>query len=180
MIKQRVFTVVVIAFLLSACSGGAGEAGNPAVLAAEAYARQDYFAARDRALEALRSDPQDATALDLLARVQLAMGQGDNALATLDRLAASGTPAQPEDAALLRAEAHLQRGNIDQARTLLDGQETAEAWRLRALIALQDGDAEAAAQAFARGRTAPGERLKLFAAEASCLRQCPVMGSQPD
>jgi len=161
MTRTRLLCAAALLLAASACD-------TPPVdraAAAEAFARQDYLAARDGAQVELRADPADIGALELLVRAQLAVGEGANALASLDRLAALGDV--PEDAALLRAEARLQMGDTDAVRALVANDNRADAWRLRALAAALDGDEAAARDAFARGRAAQGDKLRLYAAEAS-------------
>ena len=138
---------------------------DPAGDAAEAFAAQDYLAARDHAQAALREDGANVAALELLVRAQIAVGEGANALATFERLKAAG--GTPVDAALLEAEANLQVGEGDAVLTLLEGDNSAEAWRLRALAASLMGDEAAALEGFRQGRDAPGDKVKLYAAEAS-------------
>ena len=151
-----------LALLLAGCDTASTD---PLVEAQSAFAGQDFFAARDKAQAALRDNGSDAAALELLARSQIAMGQGGDALATLARLeSAAGSP---EDFALLKAEAHIQQGESQKALALLEGEDSADGWRLRALIAATDGNAETALEAFSQGRAAPGDKLRLFAAEAS-------------
>lgn len=138
---------------------------DPLEDAREAYLAQDYLSARDQALVALQADDEDAAALELLTRIQLAMGAGADVPATLDRLEAVG--ALPPDAAELRAEALLQLGARGDALAMLEGRESAESWRLRALAAAMADDHAGARAAYANGHVAPGDRRKLFTAEAS-------------
>lgn len=161
MMTKRI-PLIVLAATLGGCSFLFGE---PLERAQEAFAEQDYFAAREAALEALQDNANDAAALDMLARVQLAMGLGVDALVTLERL--EGTGGAPEDLALLRAEALLQTGDHETAFDVLEGQTVAEAWRLRALAAAMAGRDAEAAQHFVAGRDAPGDRRKLFTAAAT-------------
>lgn len=164
---RRLILPAILAASLGACSLLASE---PIDDAQAAFETQDYIAARDLAAAVLETDPQDAAALELMARIQLAMGQGADVLASLNRLEEAG--ATITDASLLEAEALLQTGDRDAALELLaeaenaDGQ-GAEHWRLRALAARLDDDAETALAAFASGREAPGDKSRLFAAEAS-------------
>ena len=138
---------------------------DPVDEAREAYAAQDYNGARDLALAALQADAGNRDALELLAQIQIAMGLGADAIVTLDRLEETG--GGPDDAAVIRAEALLQTGETRDALALLEGKDSAESWRLRALAAAQAGDHARAAQAFTNGHDAPGDRRKLFTAEAS-------------
>lgn len=150
------------ALALNACSL---IGGDPVEAAQEAYAAQDFFTARDHVRLALQADGNDIAALQLQSRIQIAMGQGDEALATLERLdAANGLP---QDAALLRAEALLQTGDDAAALQALAGEQGAESWRLRSLAAMMANDPDAAVAAFMAGRDASGDKHKLFAAEAS-------------
>ncbi|MFB0611471.1 tetratricopeptide repeat protein [Aurantiacibacter poecillastricola] len=162
MSRVRPIIAASLFLCLSACPSPGGSAIDEA---RDALAAQDYIAAEQHVRTTLSQMPDDTGALDVLARAQLAMGQGAVALATLDRLGRAG--GSPEDADLLAAEAHLQTGDAGAARDLLEGQESAEAWRLRALAATLNGEFESARSAFARGRTASGEKGKLLAAEAS-------------
>ncbi len=151
-----------MALSLSACSL---LTEDPIDTAQAAFEAQDYTTARDNVQAILSSDPANAKALELLARIQLAMGEGGNVAATLDRLAQAGS--EPQDAALLAAEGLLQSGDPDAALALIGEDDSAEGWRLRALAAAAKGDDAQAVDAFRQGRRAKGERGKLFAAEAS-------------
>ncbi len=130
-----------------------------------ALAAQDYLTARDLAQGALAQDSKDAAALEVLVRAQLAMGAGEEALATLEQLAKA--EALPQDHLLLKAEAHLQTGDPASAKRLLQGQGSAESWRLRALAASLAKDDAGALEAFAKGRDASGNKARLFVAEAT-------------
>ncbi len=160
--KHNLLLAAAMLFTLAACDS---PLSDPAADAAAAFEAQDYLAARDHAQAALREEPGNVEALELLARAQIAVGEGGNALATLDRLkAAEGAPA---DLALLQAEANLQMGDAAAMLTLLEGDDSAESWRLRALAAALGGDDAATLAAFAKGRDAPGDKVRLYAAEAS-------------
>jgi len=160
--KHHLLLTSALLLALAACDS---PLGDPAGDAADAFAAQNYLAARDYAQAALREDGGNAAALELLVRAQIAVGEGANALATLDRLKAAG--GTPTDAALLEAEANLQVGEGDAAVRLLEGENSAEAWRLRALAAALMGDEAAVLDGFRQGRDAPGDKAKLYAAEAS-------------
>ncbi|WP_271077794.1 tetratricopeptide repeat protein [Aurantiacibacter sp. MUD61] len=140
-------------------------ASQPLEDAREALAQQDYFAAQEHVLAALQDDARDIEALTLLAQIQLAMGQGGDALLTLDRLEEAG--AQGDHLTLIRAEAMLQGGQAEEAFALLDGLESAESWRLRALAAAMVGNDEEAAAHFLAGRESEGDKRKLFTAAAT-------------
>ena len=162
MITVRTRAALTLALLLAACDSPVVDHKGDAQAA---LAGQDYFAARDAAQQALRDNPEDAAALEILARAQLAMGQGGDALLTLDRLAKFGVG--PADENLLRAEALLQAGDTSEAVTLIGDNQSADAWRLRALAASQEGDEATMLAAFASGRRAEGDKYKLMVAEAS-------------
>jgi len=138
---------------------------DPLDEAEAAFAAQDYIAAHGSAQAALAQNSEDAEALELMARIQLAMGLGRDVLNTLERLAQTGHA--PPDANLLAAEAQLLLGEGEAALEHVGDQTTAEAWRLRALAAIQAGDDETAADAFEQGRSAGGDRGRLLAAETS-------------
>lgn len=162
MMIKRPIAALTLALLLAACDNPiADHAGD-----AEAdFASQNYFAARENAHKALRDNPNDAEALGVLARAQIAMGLGSDALLTLDRLA--NLKALPADEPLLRAEARLQMGDASSAIALLGEDASAEAWRLRALAAAQMGNTDQVHEYFAKGRAAQGDKFKLTVAEAS-------------
>ena len=151
-----------MALSLAACSL---PGDDPVDDARAAFDAQDYIAAQGLVQQALAADAEDVAALELMARIQLAMGQGGNVLATLERL----EDITPDYAglALLQAEGHLQAGDVEPALALIGDDQTAEAWRLRALAAAMQSDVAQARQAFVAGRSADGPRAKLFAAEAS-------------
>ena len=152
----------VLAFTLGACSL---ILPDPMEQAEEAFAAQDYHAARADVMRVLQQREDDPEALDLLARIYLAMGAGADALVILDRLEGAG--GSPADTKLIRAEALLQTGEHGSVGEVLEGEESAESWRLRALAANLAGNGEAAKAAFLDGRTAEGDKRKLFTAEAN-------------
>ncbi len=162
MIASRILLSCILAASLAACSL---PGTDPVDEAQAAFEAQDYITAQELAQQALVTDADDTGALELLARIQLAMGQGGDVLATLERLEVLGT--QRADLALLEAEGHLQTGDAQQALALVGNDQTAEAWRLRALAAAMQGGVTQAQQAFSEGRTAGGPRDRLLAAEAS-------------
>lgn len=159
---RSLFMPVLATFGLSACSV---MQADPLENAQQAFAAQDYAAAREYAQAALVEDARDYAALEVLARTQLAMGLGGDALATLARMEEAGS--LPAEARLIEAEARLQIGELDAVERLLEGQTSAESWRLRALMAAVEGDEAGALAAFARGRSGDGEQHRLFTAEAN-------------
>src|SRR5689334_22721573 len=119
--------ILTAAVLLSAC-GASPE--QQLADARKSYAAHRFSEARLGLLAALDAQPGDAAVLDMLARTQLEMGDGEAALATLDRLGTLGKT--PADAAILRGDAELLRGEGDKALAAVDKLATAEAWRVRA------------------------------------------------
>jgi uncharacterized protein HemY len=115
--------------------------------AAREYAAHDYAAAQTDLATALSATPDDPGLLELHARNALALGNGEAAASSLDKLARS--PHAPADMQKLVAEADLQRGLPD--RTLADlGQATDPAsQRLRALALLAKKDRAGASKAIA-------------------------------
>lgn len=93
------------------------------------------------------------------------MGEGQGALATLERLAKSD--AALDNAHLLKAEAYLQIGDLAAMQAELKQDGSAESWRLRALGAMVSGKPADASEAFIKGRNAKGDKAKLYTAEAS-------------
>lgn len=162
MILTRAIIAGCMALSLSACSL---LLDDPVDKARAAFEAQDYIAARADVQVILSADPTNAEALELLARIQLAMGEGGDVAATLDRLEQAG--GDPQDAALLAAEGLLQSGKSDAALALIGDDASAQGWRLRALAAAAKGNDALARDAFRQGRRAKGDRGKLFAAEAS-------------
>lgn len=160
--KGKLLSLALLASALVGCSALFPE---PIEEAREAFAAQDYLGARDLALEALQSDAENIEALMLLAQIQLAMGQGGDALITVERLGEAGADA--DSLALVRAEALLQTGNFEEAFTAIGDADSAESWRLRALAAAMAGNDDEAVAHFIAGREAPGDRRKLFTAAAT-------------
>lgn len=156
----------LLAFSATASLGGCSLLDDsPLDDAQAAFDAEDYIAARDLALATLDDNPQDIAALELLARSQLAMGQGGEVAGVLDRIERAGGEAHDE--ALLAAEGQLQIGNAAAARELVGVPRSAEGWRLLALAAMLEDDEAGARAAFASGRQASGDQTKLLTAEAS-------------
>ena len=151
--------------LISVSGGCSAIMPDPMEQAREALGEQDYFGAHEHALAALQKDADSVEALTLLAQIQLAMGQGGEALLTLDRLEEAG--ASGEEITLIRSEALLQTGDFEQSFEVLGDMNSAEAWRLRALSAAMAGNDAEAARHFLAGRNGEGDKRKLFSAAAS-------------
>lgn len=160
--KRILFPMALVLSLTGGCSSFLPD---PMAQAREAMSEQDYFSARDHVLAALQGNAADVDALTLLAQIQLAMGQGGEALITLDRINEAG--GEGPAITLIHAEALLQSGDFEGAFATLEGLESAEAWRIRALSAAMAGNDEEAAQHFLSGREAEGDKRKFFSAAAS-------------
>jgi len=129
--------------------------------AAKAYAAHDYRGAQVDLGAVLQERPGDARALELAARAHLAQGDGVAAQAALDQLTR-----KPADFAVLTGEAALLRGKAALALKAIEGVESAEAARIRALAQLMLGDPDAAAKSFADGEQQPGNKARLYADHA--------------
>lgn len=132
--------------------------------AEESFAAHKFTSARLDLISALDEQPNDAAAIELLARTQLELGDGEAAKTALDQLAALGK--LPADAPILRGEAELLRGRYREAIARVEGLATAEAWRVRALALVGLRDAGGAADAFAKGASADGPKARLLAERA--------------
>ena len=115
----------------------------------EAFAQHDYRSARVALIAGLRERPENLEMRAMLARTQIALGDGEGAVVTLDRLSESDK-ARP-DYAILRGEAEILRGRFEEAVASVKGLELAGADRIRALALLAEGDIDGAAAAFALG-----------------------------
>lgn len=163
----RSVTLAASLLLLSAC----GAAPDPDALlshAREAYAAESDQAARVDLLQVLKLRPEDRAALVLLAQVQVRLGDGEGAVATLERLGAAGQGAP--DLVRLRAEAELLRGQADRALALIVQDRSAAAWRIRAGAALAKQDEAGALTAYAAGEAA-GYDMRLLIDHARLLMQ---------
>jgi tetratricopeptide (TPR) repeat protein len=159
--RSRIALPFAALALLAAC----GPTPEEQITRAEqSFAAHEFTRARLDLVSALDERPDDASALALLARTQLELGDGEAAKAALDRLAALGK--LPADAAILRGEAELLRGKQREAIAQVEGLATAEAWRVRALALVKLGELHEAAEAFARGAEADGPKARLLAESA--------------
>lgn len=157
---KRLVAAVVLAQLLTGCSS------DPQTLLARArqeYAAHDFKAAQLDLATVLKALPNDPAALELRARTALATGDGVSAKAALDALAQDRRPA---DYALLQGEAALLREQPHEAVAAVGQDRSAEAARIRALAALQQGDTAGAARAFAAGEGGSGPAARLLADHA--------------
>lgn len=124
------------------------------------FAAHDYGAARIHIAAALRAQPDNREMLLLQARTLIAMGDGDGAGAAIEKLSQGQKPGS--GLAELGAEAALLRKAPDAALDLLGTLGTAEAERLRALVALQKNDLPAA-QAYFEKAIGDGRNARAFA-----------------
>lgn len=153
---DRTLPLAAIALALAACSPSAESSFADGRAAFEEH---DFRTARVALIAGLKEQPGNAEMRALLARTQIALGDGEGAAATLAPLTAE-QKAQPGFAALIGETAVL-RGQYDAALKAVDGLELASADRVRALAHLGKKDMEGVAAAFAAGaaRQPPDARL---------------------
>ena len=159
---RLILALTASALVLSAC--GHADPQARFAEAQHAFAAEDYAAARRAVLAALDGAHDDRAMLLLLARADLALGDGEGAGAALARLGTGG-----RDLVEMRAEAALLAGHRQDAIDLLHGDGSAVACRLRAEAALADGDTAAALAAFRQGMAAGGNDERLLAGYARLL-----------
>ena len=123
------------------------------------FAAHDYAAARVHLIGALQAQPANRAMQLLLAKTQLALGDGDGAGAVLAQLTGTGAP--NGELAELAAEAALLRKAPDVALGLLGAATSVEAERLRALALIQQQDMAGAQKHFETGLAAGGS-ARLF------------------
>ncbi len=155
MVMKR--ALIIAALLVAGCSHADPAAQFAA--AKQAFAAEDYAAARTNALAALDADGSNRALLLLLVRAQLRLGDGDGAQSALSRLEDAGV--HTAETARLKAEAAILRGQPDAALTLLGTDGDAEAWRLRAAAHAAQDDSAAALEALRRGMAANGRSYAL-------------------
>lgn len=154
--KRTCTTIIAIASLtlLSAC----GLAPEEKLAEAEAsFAANDYAGAKVYLVSALKEKPGDEAMLVLLAKTQIAMGDGEGALASLERLPVGKRPG------ILVGEAELLRGRPEAALTAIGDPQTADAVRIAALAHLALGDIDAATASIAAGENLDGDQAGLLA-----------------
>ncbi|PKB25412.1 tetratricopeptide repeat protein [Novosphingobium kunmingense] len=128
--------------------------------AQEAFAANDYPAARIHLAAALAKKPGDQAMLALQARTLLALGDGEGARVAIEQLAGSKAPTG--ELAEMAGEAALLRAKPDLAVAALAGLDSVEAERIRALAAIQQEDNRTAIIHFERG-LAEGGNARLLA-----------------
>lgn len=121
--------------------------------ARQAVAQQDYNTARIRLVSALKADPANPLLLDLLADVQLRLGDGAGARTTLDRLAAAGGKGLRFDQ--LMAEMLVMTDKPEEALKRLGEDAAPESLRIRANALLSLDSTEKAVELWQAG-TAQG------------------------
>lgn len=128
---------IILPLLLSLAACGQSESDMLGA-AREALAQQDLQTARIRLISAVKEDPRNAALLDLLAEVQLRLGDGTSARDTLNRLAAAGGKGLRFEQ--LTAEMLLLTGRPQDALKRLGQDSSPESLRIRAaaLLALDD------------------------------------------
>lgn len=145
--------------MLAACSGG--DSADRFDRAQASFEAGEYEDARIDLISVLDEDRDDAKALLLLARTELAQGNGDGARERLLRL--QELDAAPEDYAFLLAEAENMRGNPEGAIKALAKVETAEAYRLRSHALLGLSRIDEARDSLREGLDKPGDKGALYA-----------------
>ncbi|KUR71030.1 hypothetical protein AQZ52_10030 [Novosphingobium fuchskuhlense] len=150
---------LIIAALLATAACSRPDPAAQSAAARQAYAAEDYAAARTNALSALDADGGNREMLLLLARAQLRLADGDGAQATLSRIEDAGV--HTPETVRMKAEAAILRGQPDAALTLLGKDGDPEAWRLRAAAHVAREDSPAALDALRRGMAAGGQNFAL-------------------
>ena len=152
--------------LIAACVAGmlAGCAPSPAermTRAQKAMTEHRYSQARPDFQAILKEDPGNRASQVALVRIFIAQENPNTAMELLDRMAGSG-PLPPE-ARLLRGEVLLMLGRYDDALKIVTRDDSAEAWRIRAIARTGLAQTEQAALAFESGKHAAGPRSRLLA-----------------
>ena len=160
--RTRTFTTSL--FLAAALSACAPDAATRYEDAQEAFAQNDFRSARVSLIAALKDEPGNWDMRLLLARAQLALGDGEGAAASLAELP-EGDILAP-DVALVLGEAEVLRGRYAEAIDVVAGIDTAAADRIRALAYIGQEDVAKAAEAFAAGEARQGSDAGLLASYA--------------
>ncbi|GAA4644457.1 hypothetical protein GCM10023115_24170 [Pontixanthobacter gangjinensis] len=132
--------------------------------AQESFAQSNFEAARLDLVSALKEQAGDSRLLTLLARTQIAMGDGEGALLTLDTLGKSSS--KPDDFLALLAEAEVLRGQFDQALEIVAGEQSTSAYRAAALAHIGLKNVESAREAIDSGLAINAEDAALLATSA--------------
>ncbi|MEZ5682502.1 MAG: tetratricopeptide repeat protein [Erythrobacter sp.] len=155
------YSTIALAAALSACSP---DPDTSFANARESFAANDFRSARVSLISGLRDRPGDHEMRLLLARAQLALGDGEGAAATLEKLPQD--LAQKPGVALVSGEAEVLRGRFDSAIERVEGIETSAADRIRALALIGLEKPDAAAEAFATGAARDKQDAGLLASYA--------------
>ncbi len=126
-----------------------------------AYAENRFTEARLDLASALQEDVDNIEALELMARTQLQIGDGEGAAFSLARL--DDLRARPGDFEILMAEALLLRGEFAEAISRAEALGSAEGMRIAALSHIGIGNVRSAQSAFEEGMEKPGDQSRLLA-----------------
>ncbi|CAM4216610.1 Tetratricopeptide repeat protein [Novosphingobium lubricantis] len=150
--------LLILPLLLAA--GACGEdAAVKVARARQEIAAMELGAARVDLAAALAKSGEDADLLRLLAGVQLRMGDGLGASATLARLERAGVSGA--ELVRMKAEAALLRGHADEALAMLGKDQSPTAWRVRAMAYGAAKKPQAALDALRQGAKAGDDPLLL-------------------
>ena len=139
----------ILPAMLLALSGCGESAAQRLERAQDAFARQDYQAARVTLAAGLRDEPGNVAMLTLMARTQLRLRDPEGAKKAIAALAGK---ADPTEFARLQAELLLLQGRAKDALAAIPaGDGDAVAWRIRAAAWLALGNEGEAVDAFGKG-----------------------------
>ena len=166
---RRPLSFILPAFaFLTACQP---ERGASLAEAERHYAEGQWGDARIDLMNVLKTDPENIDALRLMARIQVAGGDGEGAAATLARI---GDKAVLPELADMRAEADMLRGRCRDLLAEAPGKTAMSATlrRVRALCVIDGGDTAAATKEIAAGLAdhSGDAGLQLVAARLALLR----------
>jgi len=154
--------------LLGACQP---ERGASLAEAQRYFAEGQWADARIELMNFLKTNPDNVAALNLMARIQIAGGDGEGAAATLARIGGKPPAAGLAD---MKAEADMLRGRCRDLLAVMPDKSAMSATlrRVRALCAIDGGDTAAAAKEVASGLAEHNgdAGLQLVAARLAILR----------
>lgn len=157
---------VAFVSLLSACGPTPEEL---LARAEQAYAENRFIEARLDLGTLIRENPDDVHLLELLARTQLQLGDGDGAEASLLQIEQIGEKSADHD--LLLGEARLLLGRYDEVSAMFADPQSAEEGKLVGLAQVGMGQNEAAAATFASALELSGPKSRLQSDYAILLLQ---------
>lgn len=145
-INHPIYASIAMALALSACTP---EPAEQFASAEQAFAANDFRTARINLISALEAEPGNHEMRVLLAKAQIALGDGEGAASSLSKLPSEllNTP----EMKVIAAEAEVLRGQFESALSVVEGLETAAADRVRALAHIGEGKLDDAAKAFEAG-----------------------------